>query len=199
MFDHTHVHSCFDILSSFDLRISSFTQAFGFLPIPPGIHRDAGTTQRDRAGLIGTALGPEKEAWFKAGLHSRGPEITTAKLYLLCCAAVTNENDRIVAARSVTLSLPQLNHAEKDGFLSPLADAPGRITTLRTASYVSGPRNHTPPNIFFSRVPPTTLNAQRRSDAIHTLPWGDFREILDTLWQRFGVAFFQPHPSSTSS
>jgi hypothetical protein len=32
----------------------------------------------------------EFRAWFKAGLHSRGPEITTAKLYLLCCAAVTN-------------------------------------------------------------------------------------------------------------
>jgi hypothetical protein len=63
MFDHTHVHSCFGIHSPFDLRISSFTQAFGFLPIPPGIHRDAGTTQRDRAGLIGTALGPEKDGF----------------------------------------------------------------------------------------------------------------------------------------
>jgi hypothetical protein len=154
MFDHTHVHSCFGILSSFDLRISSFTQAFGFPPNPPATPRDAGTTQRDRSGLIGTALGHEK-----------------------------------------------------DGFLSPLADASGRINTLRTASYVSGPRNHTPPNIFFSRVPSTTLNAGAihtlrhcgsngitvvvRASSLHCnshrdrLPWGDFGEILATLWPRF--------------
>ena len=128
MLDHTHVHSCFGILSSFDLRISSFTQAFGFLPIPPGIHRDAGTTQRDRAGLIGTALGPEK-----------------------------------------------------DGFLSPLAD------TLATHNHFSNsllclrPSKPYPSKHLFPRVPSTTLNAQRRSDAIHTLPWGDFREILGVV------------------
>jgi hypothetical protein len=128
MFDHTHVLSCFGIHSPCAMRIPSFIQALGFLPNPPGIHRDAGTTQRDPAGLIGTALGPEK-----------------------------------------------------DGFLSPLADA------LATHNHFAGnllclrPSKPYPSKQFFSRVPSTTRNAQRRSDAIHTLPWGDFREILGVV------------------
>jgi hypothetical protein len=63
MMPPTLVHSCFGILPSFDLRISSFTQALGFPPNPPGTPRDAAGTQRDPAGLIGTALGPEKDGF----------------------------------------------------------------------------------------------------------------------------------------
>ncbi len=40
MLDHTLVHSCFGFHSSFEFRISSFTQVHGSLPDPPGTHRD---------------------------------------------------------------------------------------------------------------------------------------------------------------
>jgi hypothetical protein len=128
MFDHTHVHSCFGIHSPLDLRISSFTQALGFPPNPPGTPRDAGATQRDRAGLIGTALGPEK-----------------------------------------------------DGLLSPLADALATHNHCADNLLCLRPSKPYPSKHLFPRVPSTTLNAQRRSDAIHTLPWGDFREILGVV------------------
>ena len=138
MFDHTHVHSCFGSHSPLDLRISSFTQALGFLPNPPATPRDAGATQRDRAGLIGTALGPEK-----------------------------------------------------DGFLSPLADALATHNNFADNLLCLRPSKPYPSKHLFFRVPSTTLNA----GAIHTLPRGDFREILDPLGGRFS----QPRPSSTSS
>jgi hypothetical protein len=146
MLDHTHVHSCFGIHSSFDLRISSFTQAFGSLPNPPGTPWDAAGTQRDRSGLIGTALGPEK-----------------------------------------------------DGFLSPLADAPGRITTLQTASYVSGPRNHTPPNSFFPAYRPQPATPAELAPwvpaSIPARSVPGHGEIQGRFRGRFGRDLFQPHPT----
>ena len=47
MRDHAFVHSCFAILSSFVLRISSFTQVHRSLADLPGTRRDPSGTERD--------------------------------------------------------------------------------------------------------------------------------------------------------
>jgi hypothetical protein len=76
MLDHALVHSCFGFHSSFEFRISPFTQVHGSLSNPPRTPWDAAGTQRDGAGLIGTALGPEKDG-FLSPLVDAHNRITT--------------------------------------------------------------------------------------------------------------------------
>jgi hypothetical protein len=64
----TLVHSCCGILSSFEFRISPFTQVPDSLPDSPGTHRNVSGTQRDptgsnRDGFWETVAQPQNAGW----------------------------------------------------------------------------------------------------------------------------------------
>ena len=69
MLDHAHVHSCFGILSSFVLWISSFTQAqplFRTRPEPNRTHPDPSGPEKDPTGPL---LDPERTLFYPCRQH----------------------------------------------------------------------------------------------------------------------------------